>query len=150
MDLERIEALLKLMREYKVGEIAYEDEGLSVTVTMGGAAAPAVAMAQMPAPVAHAAPEAAAAPAAAAASAQKGHIVKSPMVGTFYRSAKPGTPALVDVGSKVKVGQVLCILEAMKLMNELESDVAGTVAEIYLANASPVQFGQDLFRIVPD
>ena len=148
MDLERIEALLKLMREYKVGEIAYEDEGLSVTVTMGGSGAPAVAMAPVAAaPVAHAAPEAA--PAAAPA-AQKGHVVKSPMVGTFYRSAKPGTPAFVEVGTKVKVGQVLCILEAMKLMNELESDVAGTVAEIYLANASPVQFGQDLFRIIPD
>ena len=146
MDLERIEALLKLMREYKVGEIAYEDEGLSVTVTMGGSGAPAVAMAPVAAaPVAHAAPEAAPAPAA-----QKGHIVKSPMVGTFYRSAKPGTPAFVEVGTKVKAGQVLCILEAMKLMNELESDVAGTVAEIYLANASPVQFGQDLFRIIPD
>jgi acetyl-CoA carboxylase biotin carboxyl carrier protein len=148
MDLERIEALLKLMREYKVGEIAYEDEGLSVTVTMGGSGAPAVAMAPVAAaPVAHAAPEAA--PAAAPA-AQKGHVVKSPMVGTFYRSAKPGTPAFVEVGAKVKVGQVLCILEAMKLMNELESDVAGTVAEIYLGNASPVQFGQDLFRIIPD
>ena len=146
MDLERIEALLKLMREYKVGEIAYEDEGLSVTVTMGGSGAPAVAMAPVAAaPVAHAAPEPAAAPAA-----EKGHVVKSPMVGTFYRSAKPGTPAFVEVGTKVKVGQVLCILEAMKLMNELESDVAGTVAEIYLGNASPVQFGQDLFRITPD
>jgi acetyl-CoA carboxylase biotin carboxyl carrier protein len=145
MDLERIEALLKLMREYKVGEIAYEDEGLSVTVTMGGSGAPAVAMAPVAAaPIAHAAPE------AAPAAAQKGHIVKSPMVGTFYRSAKPGTPAFVEVGTKVKSGQVLCILEAMKLMNELESDVAGTVAEIYLANASPVQFGQDLFRIIPD
>jgi acetyl-CoA carboxylase biotin carboxyl carrier protein len=147
MDLERIEALLKLMREYKVGEIAYEDEGLSVTVTMGGAAAPAVQMAApvAMAPVAHAAPEA-----PAAAPAQKGHIVKSPMVGTFYRQAKPSAPPFVEVGTKVKVGQVLCILEAMKLMNELESDVAGTVAEIYLGNASPVQFGQDLFRIVPD
>ena len=147
MDLERIEALLKLMREYKVGEIAYEDEGLSVTVTMGGSGAPAVAMAPVAAaPVAHAAPE----PAAAAPAVQKGHVVKSPMVGTFYRSAKPGTPAFVEVGTKVKAGQVLCILEAMKLMNELESDVAGTVAEIYLGNASPVQFGQDLFRIIPD
>jgi acetyl-CoA carboxylase biotin carboxyl carrier protein len=144
MDLERIEALLKLMREYKVGEIAYEDEGLSVTVTMGGAAPVVMAAPSAAAPVAHAAPEAAPAP------TQKGHVVKSPMVGTFYRSAKPGTPPFVEVGSKVKAGQVLCILEAMKLMNELESDVAGTVAEIFLANASPVQFGQDLFRIVPD
>ena len=145
MDLERIEALLKLMREYKVGEIAYEDEGLSVTVTMGGSGAPAVAMAPVAAApvVAHAAPD-------AAPAAQKGHVVKSPMVGTFYRSAKPGTPSFVEVGTKVKVGQVLCILEAMKLMNELESDVAGTVAEIYLGNASPVQFGQDLFRVIPD
>ncbi len=145
MDLERIEALLKLMREYKVGEIAYEDEGLSVTVTMGGGAAPAVAMAPVAAAPVHAAPEAAPAPAA-----PKGHVVKSPMVGTFYRSPKPGVPSFVEVGTKVKVGQVLCILEAMKLMNELESDVAGTVAEIYLGNASPVQFGQDLFRIIPD
>ncbi len=94
---------------------------------------------------------AAAAPAAAAASAAEkpGHVVTSPFVGTFYRTPAPDQPSFVEVGTVVKKGQVLCIIEAMKLMNEIEADVAGRVAEILVENAQPVEFGQALFRIEP-
>jgi acetyl-CoA carboxylase biotin carboxyl carrier protein len=108
------------------------------------------------APVAVAAPAMvpapAAAPAAAAPKAEKvekpGTVITSPFVGTFYRAPSPDSAPYVDVGSKVKKGQVLCIVEAMKLMNEIECEVDGTVAEILVQNASPVEFGEKLFRIV--
>jgi acetyl-CoA carboxylase biotin carboxyl carrier protein len=80
---------------------------------------------------------------------KKGHIVTSPFVGTFYRSPAPDQPPFVEVGTVVRKGQVLCIVEAMKLMNEIESDVAGKVAEVLVENAQPVEFGQPLFRIEP-
>jgi acetyl-CoA carboxylase biotin carboxyl carrier protein len=80
---------------------------------------------------------------------KKGHLITSPFVGTFYRTPAPDQPAFVDVGSVVKKGQVLCIVEAMKLMNEIESEVAGKVTEILAQNAQPVEFGQPLFRIEP-
>jgi acetyl-CoA carboxylase biotin carboxyl carrier protein len=113
-----------------------------------------------PAPVVHAAPVAApvvapaapAAPAAPKAEAKPdapGTLVSSPFVGTFYRAPSPDAQPFVDVGQKVKKGQVLCIVEAMKLMNEIECEVDGTVAEIYVQNATPVEFGEKLFRIVP-
>jgi acetyl-CoA carboxylase biotin carboxyl carrier protein len=100
---------------------------------------------------AHAASAAApAAPTAAAKPAEKpGHVVTSPFVGTFYRTPAPDQPAFVDVGSMVKKGQVLCIVEAMKLMNEIEAEVGGKVAEILVENGQPVEFGQALFRIEP-
>jgi acetyl-CoA carboxylase biotin carboxyl carrier protein len=97
-----------------------------------------------------AAPAPAAAPAAPAPAAEKpGHQVTSPFVGTFYRTPAPDQPPFVDVGSVVKKGQVLCIIEAMKLMNEIESEVSGRVAEILVENGRPVEFGQALFRIEP-
>jgi len=146
MDLEQIESLLKLMKDYQVASLEVESEGSRVKLDMI-ASAPAVALA---APALAAAPAVAAAAAAPAAGAPvEGEVIKSPMVGTFYESAKPGTPPFVSVGSKVQKGSVLCILEAMKLMNELESEVSGTVAEVYVDNAQPIQFGQPLFRIVP-
>jgi acetyl-CoA carboxylase biotin carboxyl carrier protein len=102
-----------------------------------------VALAPAPAP--------AAAPAKGEAKAadKPGTIVNSPFVGTFYRAPSPDSPPFVDVGAKVKKGQTLCIVEAMKLMNEIESEVDGTVAEIFVQNATPVEFGEPLFRIVP-
>jgi acetyl-CoA carboxylase biotin carboxyl carrier protein len=108
--------------------------------------APVAPRAAAPAP----APVAAAAPAAAEKQADKpGHVVSSPFVGTFYRTPAPDQPPFVDVGSVVKKGQVLCIIEAMKLMNEIESEVSGRVAEILVENGRPVEFGQALFRIEP-
>jgi acetyl-CoA carboxylase biotin carboxyl carrier protein len=109
-----------------------------------------------PAPVALAAPVAAPVPAAPAAPAAKapekapekpGHLVTSPFVGTFYRAPSPDSPPFVDVGSIVKKGQVLCIVEAMKLMNEIEAEVEGKIVEILVLNATPVEFGEKLFRI---
>jgi acetyl-CoA carboxylase biotin carboxyl carrier protein len=140
MDLEAIESLITLMRDNSVAEVKYEDEAVKLTVKLLGAqvAAP------LPAPVA-----VAAAAAAPAAEEPVGTVVKAPMVGTFYRAPKPEAPPFVSVGTKVGVGQALCILEAMKLMNEIESDVAGEVIEILVENGQPVQFGQPLFRIRP-
>ena len=150
MDLEQIESLLKLMQTYQVASLEVEEGGTRIKLDMSSPAAAAVAYAA-PALVAPAAPAAApaTAPAPAASSTGAGELVKSPMVGTFYESPKPGQPPFVTVGSRVKKGDVLCIVEAMKLMNELESDVSGVVAEILVANAQPVQFGQPLYRITP-
>jgi acetyl-CoA carboxylase biotin carboxyl carrier protein len=103
------------------------------------------------APVPQAAPAApAASPKAEAKPADKpGVLVNSPFVGTFYRAPSPESPPFVEVGAKVKKGQTLCIVEAMKLMNEIEAETDGTVAEIFAQNATPVEFGEPLFRIVP-
>ena len=144
MDLDRIEALARLMRENGLAELELEVGGARLALRLAGVVAPAPA----PAPAAAASAPAPATPAVAAAPAEAGALVKAPMVGTFYRSAKPGAPPFVDVGDKVRKGQVLCILEAMKLMNEIESDAEGTVAAILVDNGRPVQFGQPLFRIV--
>jgi acetyl-CoA carboxylase biotin carboxyl carrier protein len=113
-------------------------------------AAPAVVSAPAPGIFAPAAPALAPAAAASApAESKPGHVVTSPFVGTFYRTPGPDQPAFVEVGSVVKKGQVLCIVEAMKLMNEIESEVAGRVAEILVESGHPVEFGQALFRIEP-
>ena len=145
MDLERIESLLKLMKEYGVAELGLEEADASVHLSMAGAI--------QTAPVAVATPVAATMPSPAAPAptnaASSAVGVESPMVGTFYSAPKPGSPPFVKVGDSVSVGQVLCIVEAMKLMNEIESEVAGTVVEILSKNADPVQFGQVLFRIEP-
>jgi acetyl-CoA carboxylase biotin carboxyl carrier protein len=101
-----------------------------------------------PAHVAHAHPATADAP-APAPPAEKHHVVKSPIVGTFYESPSPGSPAFVKIGDIVEVGQVLCIVEAMKLMNEIESDVAGEVMERIAQSGQPVEYGQSLFAIKP-
>jgi acetyl-CoA carboxylase biotin carboxyl carrier protein len=119
--------------------------------------APVSVMAPAAAPVALAAPVAAPVPAPAApapraaekAPEKPGHLVSSPFVGTFYRAPSPDSPPFVDVGSIVKKGQVLCIVEAMKLMNEIEAEVEGKIAEIYVLNATPVEFGEKLYRIEP-
>jgi acetyl-CoA carboxylase biotin carboxyl carrier protein len=100
-----------------------------------------------PAAPAPAAGAPAAAPAPAAPAAETGHVVKSPMVGTFYRSSAPGAPAFVEVGQAVKEGDTLCIIEAMKLLNEIDSDLSGTVTKILVENGQPVEFGQPLFVI---
>ncbi|MBL8615187.1 MAG: acetyl-CoA carboxylase biotin carboxyl carrier protein [Deltaproteobacteria bacterium] len=145
MDLQQIEDLIRLMRKHRVGEIEYENADIKLAVRFH---ASGVAPTVVAAPVASAAPSPAAAPAAAPASA--GRMVKSPMVGTFYRAAKPGSPPFASVGDRVSVGQPLCIIEAMKLMNELESDVTGVIEEILVENGQPVQFGQALFRVRAD
>jgi acetyl-CoA carboxylase biotin carboxyl carrier protein len=94
-----------------------------------------------------AAPVAVAAPVEIAAAAPTGHVVKSPMVGTFYRSSAPGSPAFVEIGSAVREGQTICIIEAMKLLNEIEADASGVITQILVENGQPVEFGQPLFII---
>jgi len=145
MDLDRVEALLKLMHEYGVAELGYEDEGSRVELRLQGAAPVAPASVALPGPAA------VARFADGGSAAETDTItIDSPMVGTFYRANKPGAKSFVEVGDKVHAGKVLCILEAMKLMNELEAEVSGTIIEILVDNAKPVQFGQALFRIRPD
>jgi acetyl-CoA carboxylase biotin carboxyl carrier protein len=146
MDLERIESLLKLMKEYGVAELGLEEEDGSVHLNMVGSAPAMVA-----APVAAYAPPSSPASVSTSSSNEDSNSVgvESPMVGTFYTAAKPGSPPFVKVGDAVSVGQVLCIVEAMKLMNEIESEVAGTVVEVSVSDAEAVQFGQVLFRIEP-
>lgn len=153
MDIRKIKKLIELLEESGIAEIEIKEGEESVRISRGSTAAvhyaPAPAPMQYapaaaPAPAA-AAPAPAAAPAAAANSAA--NTVKSPMVGTFYRSASPGAKAFVEVGSQVKVGDVLCIVEAMKMMNQIESDKAGTVKQILVENGTPVEFDQPLFVI---
>lgn len=143
--LPHLSELIALMRENDVDRVDYEDEQVKISVRFGGervVAAPMVA----PAPAA-----VAAAPAGGAApeSAGSGELIKSPMVGTFYRSPDPSSPPFVSPGDRVSKGQTLCIIEAMKLMNEIESEVDGVVAEVLVDNAQAVQFGQPLFRVEP-
>ena len=153
MKLQDIEALMKMMSDNGVGELALDVEGkYAIELRMQGAVVAAHVPAVAPAPAvpvtAATPPAATGAPAAAPASNLE--EISSPMVGTFYSAPKPGVPDFVKVGDKVSVGQTLCIVEAMKLMNEIESDVAGTIREILVENAGPVQFGQVLFRVEAD
>ena len=155
MDLRKLKTLIDLVSESNVSELEItEAEGKVRIVKSAGVAA--VAPMAMPAPVAAApavaAPVAAAAapaaaPAEAAPAAAAGHAVKSPMVGTFYRSASPGAAPFVQIGSVVKEGETLCIVEAMKILNEIESDKSGTVTQILCENGQAVEYGQPLFVI---
>jgi acetyl-CoA carboxylase biotin carboxyl carrier protein len=144
MDLKRIEALLELLANHDVSEFSYKDGDASIELRLGQPVALAAAAAlPVAAPVA-------AVSAAPAAPVDDGLItVESPMVGTFYRASGPGAPTFVEVGARVGPGQTLCIVEAMKLMNEIEAETAGTVVEILIENAQPVQFGQAMFKIKP-
>ena len=151
MDLRKLKTLIDLVSESNVSELEITEAEGKVRIVKGGGAVVQqfVAAPVQAAPVA-AAP--AAAPAAAAAVAELpapvvGHQVKSPMVGTFYRSASPGAKAFVDVGAQVKEGDTLCIIEAMKILNEIEADKSGTVTRILADNGQAVEYGQPLFVI---
>jgi acetyl-CoA carboxylase biotin carboxyl carrier protein len=149
MDLERIEALLKLLAAHDVTEFAWRDADKTIRLRLGPPPPPRthVVAAAHDAAVPPARP-AEGAPAANAAD-EGLKTIDSPMVGTFYRSPKPGAPAFVDVGDKIAPGKTLCIVEAMKLMNEIEAEIGGTIVEILVDNGQPVQFGQPLFKIRP-
>ena len=159
MNLDDINKILDLMREHDLAEFELERDGLKIRVRKGGQqvavapaammpvampAAPAVPMAAVPAPLA-------AAPSGVvpieAADGVDLAVINSPIVGTFYRSSEPGAPSFVEVGDQVKRGQVLCIIEAMKLMNEIESDCDGELSAVYVENGKPVQFGDRLFAV---
>jgi acetyl-CoA carboxylase biotin carboxyl carrier protein len=154
MDLRKLKTLVDLVSESNISELEITETDGKVRIVKavpGLVAAPVMA----PAPVVAAPPTAAqrsadaAAEAAAAdaAAAEEGHLVKSPMVGTFYRSASPGAKSLVEVGQVVKLGQALCIIEAMKIMNEIETDMGGSIMKVLVENGQAVEFGQPLFVI---
>ncbi len=156
--MEDVKKLVMLLEKSDVTHIEWERGSEKVVLKRGNSfaapaavvAAPVVHAAPISAPVAAPAPAAAPAPKADAKAADKpGVLVNSPFVGTFYRAPSPDSPPFVEVGTKVKKGQTLCIVEAMKLMNEIEAEADGTVAEILVQNATPVEFGEPLFRIVP-
>jgi acetyl-CoA carboxylase biotin carboxyl carrier protein len=151
MDIRKIKSLIEMLEGSSLSEIEIKEGEESIRIsrfTVGGAPVTHVAPApiMMPPPVATAAAAAVPAPATAAA-APAGHAVTSPMVGTFYRSATPGAKPFVEIGSSVNVGDTLCIIEAMKMMNAIESDKAGVVKAILKENGQPVEFGETLFVI---
>ena len=148
LDLDKLRPLLDLLIEKDISEFEHEDESSRVKITRGARFAAPMGSAAFHLPGGHAA-GAGAATAVAVAVAEPTNTmdVTSPFVGTFYRSASPDAPSFVEVGSVVRPGQTMCIIEAMKLMNEIEADHAGTVIEIYVPNGKAVEFGQKLFRV---
>jgi acetyl-CoA carboxylase biotin carboxyl carrier protein len=149
MDLRKLKKLIDLVQESGIGELEITEGEERVRIARAGTGAPVVMATH--APMGMVAAPGAAAPAAAPApeapAAPTGHTLKSPMVGTFYRSPSPGAPSFVEVGQSVSKGQTLCIIEAMKLLNEIESDASGTIKAILVENGQPVEYGQPLFLI---
>ncbi|WP_050479003.1 acetyl-CoA carboxylase biotin carboxyl carrier protein [Herbaspirillum rhizosphaerae] len=153
MDLRKLKTLIDLVAESDIEELEVT-EGESKVRIVKSSATPQNQVVMMQPQAAYpqtiqagAAPAPVAAPVAAAPAAPEGHIVKSPMVGTFYRSSAPGAPAFVEVGKEVKEGDTICIIEAMKLLNEIDADKAGVIKQILVENGQPVEFGQPLFVI---
>ena len=154
MDIKQIQELVKLINKTNIGEITIEEEGVKITVKqkkdpvqniIAGNAAPAYAS-----PAATAPAPATAAPIAAKPPEPKADnlvTIKSPMIGTFYRQAGPGKPILASVGDEVTTGKVVCIIEAMKLFNEIESEVKGKIVKVLVEDASPVEYDQPLFLV---
>ena len=152
MDIRKVKKLIELLEESGIAEIEISEGEESVRISRyppgTGAAAPVMHYAAPPAAAPQvAAPVAAAAAAAPVAAPRNDHTVTAPMVGTFYSSATPGAKSFVDIGSEVNVGDTLCIIEAMKMMNQIESDKAGRVTAVLVKNGEPVEFGQPLFII---
>jgi acetyl-CoA carboxylase biotin carboxyl carrier protein len=141
IQLDDLKALISALEAGKVSEFEYEDENSRIRLSFGAKSAPVTVHAAAPAQVAG--------PAPAAPPVDEGKVayIVSPIVGTFYRSPSPEAPPFVEVGAQIKVGQAVCIVEAMKLMNEIESDAAGTLLEILVENGHSVEFGQRLFKI---
>ena len=151
MDLRKLKALIDLVEKSGIAELEITEGEEKVRIAKHGGVAPAPAYAHHAAPIPHAplstAPAAPANPEPAAPAEPEGHAVKAPMVGTFYRSGTPGGQPFVEVGQAVKEGDTLCIIEAMKLMNEIEADATGVIKAILVENGQPVEYGQPLFII---
>lgn len=163
MDFKQIQELIKMINKSNIGEVSIEEKGFKLTIKqkeepvqqiitapmpahpVAALAAPPVTAA--PAPVASAAPEKPARPAEPAAS--NAVTIKSPMIGTFYRSPSPDKPSFVNIGDEVEPGKVVCIIEAMKLFNEIESEVKGRIIKVLVEDASPVEYDQPLFQVEP-
>jgi len=149
VDMKGLKEFVKLAKDSGASELVYETKTMKLKVNFGGSS-----VVMHPAPAVQHAPAPAAAPVSTPPAAAKAavvdaniHVVKSPFVGTFYSSPGPGKPIYAKVGDKVKVGQPLCVLEAMKIMNEIDADAAGEIVEICVENESLVEFGQALFKI---
>ena len=148
MDLRKLKTLIELVETSGIAELEIQEGEERVRITRAGAPGPQTVMFQAPQPMAVAAPAPAPAPAEPAAPpAPEGHVVKSPMVGTFYRSSSPGAKPFVEIGDTIQQGDALCIIEAMKLMNEIEADATGTIKAILAENGQAVEYGQSLFVI---
>lgn len=157
MDIKQIQELIKFVHKSGVNEVSIEEKDFKITIktnqapTVVNASIPTAAPVAVPAPPA-AAPAPAASPApitTPVADDSKLITIKSPMIGTFYRSSSPDKPVLVNVGDEIKPGQVLCIVEAMKLFNEIESEVSGRIVKVLVDNASPIEYDQPLFLVEP-
>ena len=150
MDLDEIRKLIQLVKRTKIGELEVSEGGRTVRISAWPQHLPPAQVFAPPAmPTAPAAAPAATAPAADAAGGDRSAKIVSPMVGTFYRSPAPDADPYVEVGRQIDVGQTVCIIEAMKLMNEIESEVRGRVTRILVENGQPVEYGQTLFLIDP-
>jgi len=153
MDIKQIQDLIKFVHKSGVNEVSIEENDFKITIKTNQA--PTVVTATIPAaaPVTAAPAPVAVAPAAAAAPAvseSDNYItIKSPMIGTFYRSASPDKPSFVNVGDEIKAGQVLCVVEAMKLFNEIEAEISGRIVKVLVDNASPIEYDQPLFVVEP-
>lgn len=150
MELDKIRELVRLVEESQIQELELSNRGETIRIAKAGAVAPIMMQAPAATPAAAASGTAAASTGSAApAEPSSGREVTCPIVGTFYRSPSPESDPFVKVGDRVAVGDVLCIVEAMKVMNEIEAEFAGTVRECLVENAQPVEFGQPLFRVEP-
>ena len=150
MDIRKVKKLIELLDESGIAEIEITEGEDSIRISRYAANVAAPMAMPAPAPVAAATPSAAppaAAPLPAAEPEEEGHAVTAPMVGTFYSSSSPGSPPFVQVGDKVNEGDTLCIVEAMKMMNQIEAEISGTVKSIRVQNGEPVEYGQILFMI---
>jgi acetyl-CoA carboxylase biotin carboxyl carrier protein len=160
MDIKQIQELVKLINKTNIGEITIEEEGVKITVKQkkdpvqhiiaGGSPAPAYQAPQPPSQPAAATTPPAQTKAAPAPKADNLLTIKSPMIGTFYRQAGPGKPIFASVGDEVTPGKVVCIIEAMKLFNEIESEVKGKIVKVLVEDASPVEYDQPLFLVEPN
>ena len=148
MDLRKLKTLIDLVQNSGISELEISEGEEKIRIAKHLSAPPPTTVMVGAAPTAMAAAPVTAAPVAAPVPAEpEGHVLKSPMVGTFYRSGTPGAPAFAEVGQAVKQGDTLCIIEAMKLMNEIEADASGTIKAVLVENGQPVEYGQPLFVI---
>lgn len=160
MDFKQIQELIKMINKSNIGEVSIEEKGFKLTIKQKEEAPQQVFAAPQQLPVYQAAPAPQASPAAPAAQPEKSKAatdsatdnlitIKSPMIGTFYRSSSPGKPPFVEIGDEITSGKVVCIIEAMKLFNEIESEVKGRIVKVLADDASPVEYDQPLFLVDP-
>ena len=147
MDLRKLKTLIDLVSDSNISELEITEAEGKVRIVKAAAVVAQAPMMMAPAPAPAPAPASVASPAPAAEPEPSGRVVKSPMVGTFYRASSPGAKSLADIGQPIKAGESICIIEAMKIMNEIESDHSGTVTKVLVENGQAVEFGQPLFIV---